>query len=161
MIVITPNDSFSRPANTTAYADGDLVANSATAGSVVPLKFSLNGIARSGMIRRVRLHKTSNTTTAATFSVHLFDSEPTVANGDNGAFAVATNLDSWLGKVAIDMSTGAEAGGSANVTQVSSNVEIGLNKPAPGGLIYALIEVNGAYAPASSETFTVRLEIEG
>ena len=31
--------SFIRPDNTTAYADNDLIANHATAGSVVPMKF--------------------------------------------------------------------------------------------------------------------------
>jgi hypothetical protein len=31
--------SFTRPADATAYASGDIVANSVTAGSVVPLNF--------------------------------------------------------------------------------------------------------------------------
>ena len=124
MHIIAPFDSFTRPANTTQYADGDLVANSATAGSVTPLKFSMNGLGRAGVIRRARISKTTNTATAATFLIHLFDAEPTVANGDNGAFSVATNLDSWLGKIAVDMSSGAEAGASTVITQVSAAAAI-------------------------------------
>lgn len=161
MQVIAPTDSFTRPANTTQYADGDLVANSATAGSVTPLKFSMNGLGRSGMIRRARIYKSATTATAATFSLHLFDSEPTVANGDNGAFSVATNISSWLGKIALDMSSGSEAGASAGLSQVSAAVAIGISKPTAGGVIYGLIEAGGTYTPASAETFTVRLEIEG
>lgn len=161
MIIAAPQDSFSRPADITAYADGDLVANSTTAGSVTPLKFSMNGLGRSGIVRRARISKTSNTATAATFSLHLFDSEPTVANGDNSAFSVATNLDSWLGKIAVDMSSAAEAGASTVITQVSAAVAIGVSKPISGGIIYGLVEAGGAYTPTSGETFTVRLEIEG
>lgn len=37
---MTSSASFTRPANTAAYADGDLVANSATAASVEPLTFT-------------------------------------------------------------------------------------------------------------------------
>ncbi len=161
MHIIAPFDSFTRPANTTQYADGDLVANNATAGSVTPLKFSMNGLGRSGVVRRARISKTTNAVTAATFSIHLFDNEPTVANGDNGAFSVATNLDSWLGKIAVDMSSGAEAGASTVVTQVSAAAAIWINKNVAGGVIYALIEAGGTYTPGSAEAFTVRLEIEG
>lgn len=161
MIIVAPQSSFTRPANTTQYADGDLVANSATAGSVTPLKFSMNGLGRSGIVRRARISKTTNVATAATFSLHLFDSEPTVGNGDNGALAVATNLDSWLGKIAVDMSSGAEAGASAVITQVSAAVAIGVSKPVAGGVIYGLIEAGGTYTPGSAEVFTVHLEIEG
>lgn len=161
MTVTTPRDTITRPANTTQYADGDLVANSATAGSVTPLKFGLNGLGRSGMIRRARMSKTTNTATAATFALHLFDAEPTVANGDNGALSVASNLDSWLGKITIDMSSGAEAGASTVISQVSAAAAIGVSKPTAAGEIYGLLEVTGAYAPGSAEVFTVTLEIEG
>lgn len=161
MHIIAPTDSFTRPGNTTQYAANDLVANDTTAGSVTPLKFSLNGIGRTGMIRRARISKTTNTATAASFNIHLFDASPTVTNGDNGAFAVASNINNWLGKIAVDMSSGALAGASTVITQVSVAAAIGVNKPTAGAEIYALIEALGAYAPGSEEVFTVRLEIEG
>lgn len=160
-MIITPVDDFTRPANTTAYAAGDLVANSTTAGSVAPLEFSLNGVGRTGTVRRARIFKSTNTTTSASFALHLFEAAPTVGNGDNGALAVATNLSSWLGKLAIDMSSGAEAGASAGCAQVSGDFMIGVALPTAGQRIYGLIEANAAYAPGSAEVFTVRLEIEG
>lgn len=161
MIIVAPQSSFTRPANTTAYAVGDLLSDNTTAGSVTPLKFSMNGLGRSGMVRRVRMHKTTNTTMAATFNLHLFDAPPTVTNGDNAAFAVASNLSSWLGKVAIDMTSGALAGASAGCSHVSAAVAIGVCKPTGGGVVYGLLEVAGIYAPGSAEVFTVSLEIEG
>ena len=39
----TASASFARPANTTQYASGDLVANSATAASVAALSFPGGG----------------------------------------------------------------------------------------------------------------------
>lgn len=161
MIIVAPQASFNRPSGTTQYADGDLVADNGTAGSVTPLKFSMNGIGRSGIIRRARLYKSATSATAASFALHLFDKAPTVANGDNGAFSIATNIDSWLGKIAIDMSSGSEAGASAGLSQVSAAVAIPVSKNVAGGIIYGLIEANGTYTPASQETFTAHLEIEG
>ena len=161
MIIVAPQASFTRPGDTTSYADGDLVANSTTAGSVTPMKFSMHGLGRSGMVRRARLTKTTNTSTAAVFALHLFDSEPTVGAGDNSALAIATNLASWLGKIAVDMSSGAEAGASTVISQVSAAVAFGVSKPVAGGVVYGLLEAGGAYAPGASEVFTVHLEIEG
>lgn len=161
MNIIAPQDTFARPGDTTSYTAGDLIANSTTAGSVTPLKFSLHGVGRSGIIRRVRVYKSTNTTTAASFTLHLFDASPTVSNGDNAAFAVATNLDKWLGSVALDMSSGAEAGASAGCVDVSAALEIPLYKPNAGGVIYGLLEAVGGYAPGNAETFTIHVEIEG
>jgi hypothetical protein len=65
--------SFTRPADTTAYASGDLVANSTTAGSVVAMTLSVGTAA--GMparIRRVRLMGDKADATNFNFRVHLF-----------------------------------------------------------------------------------------
>jgi hypothetical protein len=66
--------SFTRPADTTAYASGDLVANSTTAGSVAPLTFSnvvrVNGAG--GLVRRAKLRKTGTSTTNASFRIHFY-----------------------------------------------------------------------------------------
>jgi hypothetical protein len=161
MIVVTPQNSFTRPADTTQYAAGDLVANSATAGSVVPLEWSMAGLGRSGIIRRVRIYKSATATTAANFTLHLFTSAPTVANGDNAALSISAGLTGWLGTVALDMSSGAEAGASVGLADVSGALEIGVCFPTVGASIYGLIEAAGTYTPANAETFTITLEIEG
>jgi hypothetical protein len=41
MLINTVSATFTRPSDTTAYASGDLVANSTTAGSVTPLTLTL------------------------------------------------------------------------------------------------------------------------
>jgi hypothetical protein len=42
--------SFTRPADTNAYAAGDLVANSVTAGSVIPMTFAVARAADKGFM---------------------------------------------------------------------------------------------------------------
>lgn len=144
-------DSFSRPANTTAYADTDLVANNATAGSVVPLTFNTG---RGGIrIKGAHITKTDETdVTNADFSLHLFGSSPTVANGDNGTLSY--DYSDKFGDI--------DFGTMVAATDVAWAISTGLdlNFYTAGGNIYGLIEANGAYGPASGETFSVTLVFE-
>jgi hypothetical protein len=60
--------NFTRPADTTAYASGDLVANSTTAGSVVAMSFASAtfGSGAPAQIRRVRILTSSTSVTRRT-----------------------------------------------------------------------------------------------
>lgn len=150
-LIKSVTDSFSRPANTTQYTAADLVANSATAGSVVPLTFSTG---RGGLrVKAVYITKTDETdVTAADFSLHLFGSSPTVANGDNGALSY-----DFSSKFAdIDFATMVAA------TDVAWALSQGLdlNFYTASGTVYGLIEADGTYTPASAEVFSVTLIFE-
>jgi len=94
-ITTNPTATFTRPADTTAYASGDLVANSTTAGSVVAMTLTVGRVAGgSCMLRRCKLATSSTSTTSASFRLHLFRTAPaTVTNGDNGAFSVSGVAD--------------------------------------------------------------------
>lgn len=90
--------SFSRPADNTAYASGDAIANSTTAASVVPLTFTLPN-RRAGFIRGARAVVTpasaSLVITALDFDLLLFrptTSIPFAAGSfaaDNAAMAIS------------------------------------------------------------------------
>lgn len=152
--LIRVSDSFTRPDNTTAYADLDLVANSATAGEVVPLSFNIGD--SGGWLTGIRLSKSGTTITNATFSVHLYGSSPTVANGDNGA--LSTNVASKLAEVELAIMV-AYTDDGATITWAGATPmphKIGL----PHGTIYALIEADAAYTPAAEEAFTLELIVE-
>lgn len=157
MAIKNSSNSFTRPADTTAYASGDLVANSTTAGSVVAV--SIGNVAfndqGSAIIRRVALRKSGTSTTSASFRVHLFKAAPsTVTNGDNGAFSVSGVAD-YIG--ACDVTVG----------QAFTDGAIGFGVPNTGSefmvrlaggsaqKIYALIEARAAYTPSSAEVFTL------
>lgn len=161
-MIVTVTDSFARPGNTTQYAANELVANSATAGSVTPLTFTTSALGTGrGIIRRVRLFKDDETTTAASFNIHLFTQSPVVTNGDNGAFAVST-ARYFIGTVAVDMSSGAFATTTDLIKSAAASPEINFDlvhvSPRERRL-YGLIETLGAYTPSADEVFEVTLEL--
>jgi hypothetical protein len=155
--------SFVRPANTTAYANGQLVANSVTAGSVTPLPLAvgrLNG--GTAVVKRGRLTKSGTTVTYATFRAHFFKAAPTPSNGDGAAFLTSGALN-WIGSMTFDM-TAASAMVFTDGAKVIGVPDVGsqiiLDTGSASQDIYALIEVLAAYVPANAETFTLALEIE-
>lgn len=163
MIGISAPDSFARPEDTAQYAAGDLIANSVTAGSVVPMEFSCGCVGRGrATVKRARLLKSGTTVTAASFILHLFggSSAPTVANGDNGAFTPVSCAD-YLGPVPIDMSSGAVVGSSDAVKFGAPSPEVNFDvaKAATANRkLYGLLAAAGTYTPESAETFEVVLE---
>lgn len=152
-----PSATFTRPADTTAYASGDLVANSTTAGSVTPMQFSVARVAAgSGMIRRVRLRKSGTTITNASFRLHLYKASPTATNGDNGAW-LTDQAAEYLGAldVTCDRAFSDGAGGSG-VPVTGSEINFVLTS---GQVIYGLCEAKAAYVPDSAEVFVWALEV--
>lgn len=156
MQIYNPSASFTRPADTNQYAVGDLVANSTTAGSVVPMSFVLGNNFGFGQFRltRVRLTKTNNSPTTATFRAHLYSSSPTSAAGDNAAYS--TNLSGWLGAIDVPLMT-PFTDGCASVGAAVAGSEF-LIRQAAGSTVYALLMALGTYTPASQEVFTLTLE---
>lgn len=147
-----PVASFTRPADTTAYASGDLVANSTTVGSVVPMTFSrcTRGPGSSAQIRRVMISKTGTSITNTTVRVHLFNVLPTLAtNGDNGAITIATGAAGYLGQVDVIINQAFTDGAAGQLV-----TEINVNSLT----LYGLLEARGAWTPASAEVITVTLE---
>jgi len=161
-MIISVSNSFTRPANTTAYTAGDLIANDVDAADVIPLKFTTSRLSSGrGIIRRARLFKDSETVTAASFNLHLFSQSPVVTNGDNGALAVAT-AQHFLGTIALDLSTGAFVTATDVIKAAAASPEINFDLQSVSARerrLYGLLEALGAYAPASGETFEVTLEM--
>ena len=159
--------SVTRPADATAYAAGDLVANSTTAGAVTPLE--LFGATRAAgeaiRIERVRLRKTGVGLTNAGFRVHLFRKAPVVSVGDNGVFNVSgvlalADIEGHVGAVDLVMDTAA-AIGARGAGLPSSGAGITCESAGTAGhetSLWALIEARGAYAPVSGEAFHVTIE---
>jgi hypothetical protein len=148
---------FTRPADTTAYASGDLVANSTSSGSVTPMSFASTGQDPGTVVqvRRVRISKSGTATANASFRLHLYRASPTVANGDNGAIS-SNQAATWLGSVDVTVGQAFSDGAAGTATtEVNSLPAIGTTT------IYGLLEARAAYTPGSAEVFTVVLEIDG
>jgi hypothetical protein len=162
--IVTLEASFTRPANTTAYAANDLVANDVDAGDVVALEF-LDAVRAEGAafrIERLRLYKSGTSITNASFRVLIFDRAPVPSVGDNGvllssstyAISTAAGFDGWF-EVTMDRNATLFATGPAAVPVSGGSITA---TPLTGTSLYALIMATAAYTPASGETFTVVLE---
>jgi hypothetical protein len=150
--------AMTRPADTTAYASGDLVANSTTAGSVAPIQ--VLGAARvageGGRIAGVKLHKSGTGVANAAFRVHYFRATVAVANGDNAAWVPAV-MTNYIGSVDVTV----DRVGTAGAVGFAQVADPGLFFDLPDGAttLFALIEARGAYTPASAEVFTLTTDI--
>ena len=149
-----PTGTFTRPADTTAYAVNDLIANSTTAGSVAAMQLTASRVAAGNFQGyRVRLKK-STTTTGAQFAVYCYSSVPTCANGDNGAFS--TTESGFLGKFIVSAMEGFTDGATGiGVPEYGSALSVALGS---GQVIYCLVKALTAYTPGNAEVFTLTLE---
>lgn len=153
--------SFTRPADTTAYASGDLIANSTTAGSVVAPEITGVSAVPGGevMLHRVGLRKSGTASTNANIRVHLFRADPTtVTNGDNGAISVSGAAD-YLGQwdvTTMQSFTDGCVGYATPINGLEVPIRLGPNTAS----LYALLEARAAYTPASAEVFTITLDVE-
>lgn len=155
--VAVASGSVTRPADTTAYAAGDLVANSTAAGSVTPISFTVgrgsSGSSATGLIRRARLRKTGTSVTNAIFRLHLYSASPGVTNGDNGAW-LSDNAANYIGAIDFLVDKAFSDGAAGNgVPLVGSELFF------TGQTVYGLIEARGAYTPASGEQFSIGLNV--
>lgn len=148
-----PTASFTRPTDTTAYAVGDLVANSVTAGLVAPLSLTVGRVtAPWGRIKRVRLSKTTTVLTAAAFRAHFYAVSPTPANGDNAAWST-DQAATYVGAVGVTMDKAFTDGAFG-----MADCEIAYIAAAQ--TLYALIEAAAPYSPGNAEVFTLAADIE-
>ena len=152
--------SFTRPSDTNAYASGDLVANSVTAGSVVPMTFTAaRDLDMTGMVRRARIKVNDNSAwNGATLRLHLYKGPAiTCANGDNGAWS--TTESAYLGDIDVTLSLAFSDPFAKGIGVPNQGSEISFS-PAPGTTsIFGLLEARGAVTPGSGDQFTVELEI--
>ncbi len=150
--------SFTRPANVTQYAAGEEVSNSATAASVVPLKFE--NVSRSpfftATILDAMLVEDTNESTLPSLELWLFTSPPVTA-GDNVtcAFSDADLTDRLVHVIPFNVSYAGILSTGGNTVWTAP----GINQSfyAPGGNLFGIYIVRSAYTPLSAESLTTKL----
>jgi hypothetical protein len=154
-IAFVANATFTRPSDTTAYASGDMVANSTTAGSVAALQFlTATPVAGVGRIDAVRIRKSGTSTTNASFRVHFFNTAPTIASGDNAAFSTSGS-STYIGAMDVTVDRAFTDGSCGRGTPVTvSPILLTTNNTT----LFGLVEARGAYTPASGEVFELLVE---
>lgn len=155
----TPTSVLTRPANTTAYSAGNLIASSTTAGSVVVPSFTATPNAQGhGSIKRLRL--TTNKTSGMAgiqVNVDLWSAAPTFTNGDGGAYAVATGAAAYLGSAQVTLAQAGDGAYGIATPNIGDAINFAL---ASGQAIYWSLSAVGVFTPASGQTFTLQPEIQ-
>lgn len=151
-----------RPADTTAYTgltsatQGDLIANSTTAGSVTPLTFTIPAISGTGTAEGYITGVTVRSSTRRaqfTIRVHIFQTTaPTVSSGDNAAITV-TNYSAATYVCFVDVVMDP---GPAGNHGIADDTLCPYSKTSAAS-VYALMEAYSGFTPASGETFDVGL----
>jgi hypothetical protein len=156
-LAIMAGATFTTPSGTGAYASGQLIANSATAGSVTPLSFTAcraNG--GTGMVRRARIKTTDTGFAAAALRLHLYKSSPTVANGDHATFS--STESEWLENIDVVLDQAFSEPTEKGVGVPNHGVEVNFDCAAGSQVIYGLVEARGAITPQGAKPLSVILE---
>lgn len=152
MISVPAKSAITRPADVTAYAAGDLIANSTTVGSVTPFSWTgatLTGSGGSGIITDLIVDVGGSNVLLG--RAHFFRAAPTVTNGDNGALLITSwDADAYIGYIdfATDMSLN---GGQA--AYASSSVTYSLPS---GDTIFGLLEARGTWTPPNAGAIRIK-----
>ena len=151
--------NFTRPANTTAYAAGQIISNSVTAGSCAPITLTVARASNTtGAIRRASLKVNDSAWLNATVRVHLFQDSPTFSAGDGGTLTANLTESGYLGylDVTIDRSFASTTVKGHGVPAVGAEINF---TPSSGTQnIFAVLEARSAVTPAASKVFTVVVE---
>jgi len=176
--------TFSRPADNTAYAAGDIIANSTTAASVVPIEFAAamesGGTGRITGCRAVVTPASGNLViTNCSFDLLLFRPEtsiPFAAAGypaDNAALTVsAAAMRELVGVFSFSASNWRSPAGSTSVAGVTGYQAVSLNSSRPFApfdlsslnvnYLYGIVQAQAAWTPTGIvNQFDFALDIEG
>lgn len=155
-----PTSTLTLPATTTAYTANQLIANSATAGSVVVPSFAIANSAGGAIITGLRLSTNDSTSTAwgtQTIQVDLWLAAPTFTNGDRGAFSPATGTANHLRTFSCTMSAEYGDGTYAECAPVVGNFS--MPKLASGtSVFWTLSAVTGSGVTGASKVWTITAE---
>ena len=154
--------TFTRAANTTAYAARDVVSGD---GVTTPLRLAdvvdING--GSGRIVDVILECDEPTVTNGTFNIHFFNASHTVA-ADNAAFAsLHANADEYQGFCPVTLAAageGAVGRNSGKVVSAEGTLPIPFVCASGDNDLYVVIEATAAYTPKSAGAFRLSVVVE-
>jgi hypothetical protein len=161
---IARSGSLVVPASVVTYSQFDHIANTATAGSVVPI--TLPEMVRSDgagfRCDGCRLSKSGAVLTNAQFRVLIWDSVPVFSAGDdaqllNGSVYAVDDIRRLLAIFDVSINRAGTVGASSDLI-APTNVGARTLRPAAGLDLFATIMANAGYQRASGETFTVTLE---
>ncbi|NJR24861.1 MAG: hypothetical protein HC786_23225 [Richelia sp. CSU_2_1] len=162
---VSASASFVRPANTTAYAIGDIIFPAVPAAPAVQIKalrfpnaLALGG---SGFIVGAQLKLFSAQSTKLSADLHLFSAPPATAPVDSDPFAVGTNItqvemEKHLTTISFPNSVAQELGAFTLYEVAPSKI---VCAEAGSRDLYGILVAKNAYVPISGERAIVQLGV--
>lgn len=155
---INTSATFARPADTTAYAANDAVANSTSAPTILTFTNCARKIGLGGLITKATL-ATDQAACVAAFRLHLFTTVVSAIN-DNAAWTqLWANRASYVGY--IDFPPLSTEGGSntAAFAQMTS-APLTFNADTSDMSLYGMLETRTVFTPANAQNFFVSISVE-
>lgn len=150
--------SFTRPADTTAYAAQDVVSNSTTAPTLLTFAGAGRANGGSGLILSARHMKSSTGISGANYRLHLYKVSTVTPINDNAQFAML--YANRLNRVGfIDFNHTAGGTGSDSSSALTTFVNLPFVCDAAATALYGILTVTGAYTPTSGEQHMIELGI--
>lgn len=153
--------TITRPADTVAYASGDVIADSTTAAT--PLVFKgVCGDGEGAVIRAAQFSSSIVPATKLNADLFLFHTAPTAYGNDNEAFALSdADLLNCVGVITLDGTTAANIKvGTLNCVVINQALAMPVKSLTTDRALYGVLVARNAYVPASAEVLTVKLGAE-
>ena len=149
--------SFTRPADTTAYAANDAVANSTTAPTLLSFANCANANGGQGYIVKTRL-LTNQKTCTARFRLSFYHTAPSPVNDNAPKPMLYANKDKLIGRIDLD---------PCNTEDTTSDAAFALSTAlmpyvcaAADTSIYCILTTLDAFTPASAQQFYLEITCE-
>lgn len=155
--------TFTRPADTTTYAAGDVVCNSTSAPVIMSFNVAEGPGGRGGIINQAILVDSANVSTKPDLELWLFNA--TVAMDNDNAVFTPTDAELLTLVGVIPFPTGsfkvgdATSGANGNSICDVQNIGMPFVTAKPANTLFGILVVRNAYVPVSEESFTVILKV--
>ena len=146
--------AFTRPANTTQYSVGQVIAESTTAANLRIFPNVTRKGATTGVLQAVWITDSSVQSTTPQINLWLFTGVITIQN-DAAAFAPSSTDLQHLACAPILLQTWT----GANANGVLSATNLALPFTSPAGQLWGVAVAANAYTPTSGEVFSITLAI--
>lgn len=153
--------TITRPADTIAYASGDVVADSTTAASV--LKFpAVCGDGGGAVIRSAMFSSSIVPATKLSADLFLFHTAPASYGNDNEAFALSdADLLNCVGVISLDGTVAANVKVSTlNCVVINQGLAMPVKSLATDRALYGVLVARNGYTPGSGEVITIKIGTE-
>lgn len=159
-IARTEAATFTRPANTTAYAAGQVLADSTSAATLRQFR-ATKDLGAFGLLQKAEIVVAANQATKPDLQLWIFDAAPAIQN-DAAAFAPSfAEMKTLVAVISFPVGSfvvaNAAAGASGNVVCDAQNLAIPVNTVSGSDTLYGVLVVRNAYTPTSGEQYQIRL----